>query len=220
MKKSILLPILILFFIQAMSQNRSRFGILKSTEDKCLACTNPSALTITKPSSDDEDDNYEEYGGSLNVGLGLGYYSYIAGAFPMVHVNYEFDVARNITLAPFMTVYSYRNYVVWGTSDFPSRSYYFKRTVIPVGIKGSYYFDELLNAGNKWDFYGGASLGFTLAKVTWEPDYYGLRTITRGIDPLYINLHAGTKYHLNNNSAVFFELSPAMSSLGVTLYLE
>ena len=55
----------------------------------------------------------DSYGGTLNIGLGVGgyygYYNYVGRSLPVFHLNYEFDVARNFTLAPFVTFLSYRN---------------------------------------------------------------------------------------------------------------
>ena len=47
--------------------------------------------------------------------------------------------------------------------------------VIPVGVKGTYYFDQLLGAGSKWDFYLSGSLGFAIVRSTWDDGYYGDR---------------------------------------------
>ena len=55
----------------------------------------------------------EGYGGSFNVGLGIGgysgYYGYVGHTLPVLSLNYEFDVAPSFTLAPFVSFYSYRN---------------------------------------------------------------------------------------------------------------
>ena len=91
----------------------------------------------------------EKYGNTLNLGFGIGgyygYYSYIGRSLPVFNINYELDIARNFTLAPFVTFYTYKDK-------------YYRETVIPIGAKGSYYFDNLLNAGSNWDFYLAGSL--------------------------------------------------------------
>jgi hypothetical protein len=85
------------------------------------------------------------YGHTLNLGLGIGgyscYYGYIGHTLPVFNINYEFDVANNFTLAPFVSFYSFRN-----------SKYYYNETVLPIGVKGTYYFDQLLNANSDWDF--------------------------------------------------------------------
>lgn len=50
----------------------------------------------------------ETYGKTFNIGLGLGYYG--VGSAPALHLNYEFDVFKNFTLAPFITLQSRRTY--------------------------------------------------------------------------------------------------------------
>lgn len=162
----------------------------------------------------------ESYGNTLNVGLGIGYYGYVGHSMPVLHANYELNVARNFTLAPFITVYSYRNYYYWGSSTSPYKNYYYRQTVIPIGVKGSYYFDQLLRAGSKWDFYLAASLGFAIRKTVWESGYYGEETIIRNESSgLYLDGHIGTEYHMNDNLGLFLDLSSGVSTFGLALHL-
>ena len=156
----------------------------------------------------------ERFGNTLNVGLGVGYYGYYYAA-PALSLNYEFDVFRNFTLAPFLGISSYRAYRYWGNPNYPYRDYYYRETTIPVGVKGSYYFDELLQATEKWDFYAALSLGFTFRTVQWERDYYGDRVVRNYSSPLYANLHIGTEYHFNDRAGLFLDLSTGFSTLGV-----
>src|SRR5688572_27190132 len=90
----------------------------------------------------------EKYGRTLNFGLGVGgysgYYSYVGRSLPVFNINYEIDVARNFTLAPFVSFYTFSG---------NRSSYSYHETVIPIGVKGAYYFDELFKANEKWDFY-------------------------------------------------------------------
>src|ERR1017187_9039394 len=51
----------------------------------------------------------EEFGNTLNVGLGGGYYGYVNHSTPVINLNYELDVTRNVTLARFITFLSYRD---------------------------------------------------------------------------------------------------------------
>jgi hypothetical protein len=175
-----------------------------------------SSQTTTVPSSG------ERYGHTLNIGLGVGgysgYYGYIHHSIPVVHLDYEFDVAKNFTLAPFLNFYSYSNSYYWGNAHYPERYYVYRETVVPVGVKGQYYFDGLLNAGPKWDFYGGASLGFAFVRSYWDNAYNGDRTVYGGAGPLFIDIHLGTEYHFNNRLGAFFDLSSGVSTLGIALH--
>ena len=58
-----------------------------------------------------KNNSSQQYGHTLNLGVGIGYYGYYHHAgrtLPVLDLNYEFDVARNFTLAPFVSLYSYR----------------------------------------------------------------------------------------------------------------
>ena len=153
----------------------------------------------------------ESFGNTLNLGVGIGYYGYIGRSTPVLHADFEFNVARNFTLAPFATVFSYIRY--------PHKDYYYRQTVIPVGVKGTYYFDELLNAGPKWDFYLAASAGFTIRKTTWEDGYPGgSKVFSPGLGPVYLDAHIGAEYHLNQSLGLFLDVSTGISTFGLAIH--
>ena len=165
-----------------------------------------------------ETSTGEKYGKTLNAGLGIGYYGYFGHTTPVIHADFEFDVAKNFTLAPFITYYSYQNYYYWGNPRYPYRDYYYRQTVIPIGVKGTYYFDQLLNAGSKWDFYLAASLGFAIRKTTWENGYYGETVVQNGSSGLYLDAHIGAEYHLTQKAGLFLDLSTGFSTFGVAIH--
>jgi hypothetical protein len=149
----------------------------------------------------------QKYGRTLNVGLGIGYYGYYHHAgrsLPVLSVNYELDVARNFTLAPFVTFYTYRN-----NDD------HYRESIVPIGVKGSYYFDQALHAGSDWDFYLAGSLGFAIVSSTWDDGYVG-ETYYQNVSPLFLDLHLGTEYHLSNSVGLFLDLSTGVSTLGLS----
>jgi hypothetical protein len=162
----------------------------------------------------------EKYGSTLNIGIGLGgfygygYFGYVAHSMPVLHADYEFDVARNFTLAPFISFYSYRN----GYYDNSNNRYYYHETVIPVGVKGTYYFDELFRAGPKWDFYAAGSLGFAIAHSYWDNGYTGNRNVYHGASPLFLDIHIGAEYHFNNRLGAFLDLSSGVSTIGLAIH--
>ncbi len=159
----------------------------------------------------------EKYGKTLNLGLGIGYYKYVNNSVPVVHLNYEIDVAKNFTLAPFLTYFSYTyNYGVGNPKNFGYYGYSYTETVIPIGIKGSYYFDEFLVASPKWDFYLAGSLGFTYRKRTWSNNYVGNSDVNSS--PLYLDLHLGTEYHMTEKLGLFLDLSSGVSTLGLGIH--
>jgi hypothetical protein len=147
------------------------------------------------------------YGHTLNLGLGVGYYGYYHHAgrsLPVLNVNYEFDVARNFTLAPFLTFYTYRN-----------DDAHYRESIIPVGVKGSYYLDKAFQAGSDWDFYLAGSIGFAIRNSTWDDGYSG-DTYYKDVSPLFLDLHLGAEYHLSSKVGLFLDLSTGVSTLGLS----
>src|SRR5687767_6988128 len=141
----------------------------------------------------------ETYGNSLNLGLGVagyaGYYRYVGHPLPVFHIDYELGVARNFSLAPFANMYTSSGRYYWGNDTYPADYYTYREVVIPVGIKGTYYFDALFQAGTKWDFYAAGSLGFSIVSRQWESGYYGDKNhFHRGV-PLFLDAHIGAEYH-------------------------
>ena len=147
----------------------------------------------------------EKFGSTLNAGFGVGYYGYTTHTVPFFHIDYEFDVIQNFTIAPFIDFYNYtdNNY---------------RQTVMPVGVKGSYYFDPLINAGPNWDFYLACSLGFAIRNTSWQPGYVGLENNTIGAAPLYLNFSIGTEYHLNKSLGALLEFSSSVSTIGIAIH--
>lgn len=192
---------------------------------KHFILTSALVLTLFLPSANAQvadnagSQGAESYGNTLNLGLGIGYYGYIGQTLPVVHANFEFNVARNFTLAPFITVYTYRKNYYWGNSSNPYKYYYYRQTVIPVGVKGTYYFDQLLHAGSKWDFYLAASLGFAIRKTVWESGYYGETNIEHSSSGLYLDGHIGAEYHLNNKIGLYLDMSSGISTIGLAVHL-
>ncbi len=156
----------------------------------------------------------ENHGNTLNLGLGIGgysgYYGYIGHSIPVLHADYEFNVSHNFTLAPFANFYTYTNNYNWN-----SNYYTYRETVIPIGGKATYYFDELLKANSKWDFYVAGSLGFAIVSRHWEAGYGGNTNYYRGGNSLFLDLHIGTEYHVSNRMGVFLDLSTGVSTIGL-----
>ncbi len=165
----------------------------------------------------------EKYGNTLNLGAGIGYNGYVGHSFPIGMINYEFDIARNFTLAPFVGIYSYRNYYYWGNPNKPYyddsyRLYSYRVTAVPVGVKGSYYFDQLFRANPKWDFYASGSVGFVFRTVTWENGYYGDEHVYQNASPLYLDAHVGAEYHMTEKAGLFLDLSTGVSTFGLAVH--
>ncbi len=170
-----------------------------------------------------QDKDYtEQYGHTLNVGVGIGgyagYYGYIGHTLPVIHLDYEFDVARSFTLAPFIDYYSFTDEYYWGDKNNPYQYYAYHETVVPIGVKGTYYFDRLLHAGPAWDFYLAGSLGFAIVSSSWQDGYYGDRNYYQAPSPLFLDLHIGTEYHISRKLGVFLDLSTGVSTIGLAIH--
>lgn len=165
----------------------------------------------------------EKFGNTLNLGAGIGYYGSVGHPLPVGMLNYEFDIARNFTLAPFVGFYSFQNEYYWGNPNVPKndpsyRLYSYRETAVPVGVKGTYYFDQLFHAGPKWDFYAAGSVGFVFRNVIWENGYYGDKHVYQTASPLYLDAHIGAEYHMTQKAGLFLDLSTGVSTFGLALH--
>ncbi|MDI1354168.1 MAG: hypothetical protein PSX36_04590 [bacterium] len=160
-----------------------------------------------------------KFGKTLNLGAGLGYGDYVGYAAPIIMLNMEFDIARNVTLAPFIGFYTYSNTYYWGNPNYPYRYYSYRETGVPLGVKGVYYFDELLHANPKWNFYAGASLGLAFHKRVWDEGYYGDKTIVHAESPFYASAHVGARYLFTTKFGLYLDLSTTFSTFGLSFRL-
>lgn len=164
----------------------------------------------------------ESYGKTLNLGVGLGgyygYYRYANNSLPIIHLDYELDVVKNFTLAPFVNIHTHRRGYYWGDNNHPSKTYYYRETGLALGVKGTYYFDNILQAGSKWDFYLAGSIGFMAIIARWDDGYYGDKNYYGRPRPLFLDLHIGAEYHINNRLGLFLDLSTGVSTFGLAFH--
>ncbi len=164
----------------------------------------------------------EQFGNTLNLGAGVagygGYYRYAGRSLATLNINYELNVAPSFTLAPFVSFYTFSSNYYWGNSNNPYRYYGYRESVIPVGLKGTLYFDNLLDASTKWDFYVAGSVGFAIIRSTWDNDYAGDKNYYHSGTPIFVDFHIGTEYHLNNRIGVYLDLSSGMSTIGLAIH--
>src|SRR5690349_3208925 len=164
----------------------------------------------------------ETHGGALNLGLGVGgysgYFNYVGRPLPVFHIDYEFDALKNFTVAPFINFYTYSDVYYWGDVNNPAHNYTYREIVVPAGIKGTYYFDDLLKASSKWDFYAAGSVGVSIVNKHWEAGYNGNTDHFSRARPLFMDVHAGAEYHFSNHLGVFLDLSTGVSTVGVAFH--
>ena len=172
-----------------------------------------------KDSKAQEPISGEKYGNTINLGIGIGYYGYVGYNTPVLHFDYEIGIIKNLTIAPSISVYQYHRDYYWGNKNYPYRYYTYTETVIPIGAKVTYYFDELLKANKKWDFYVASTLAFKIRKTVWESDYYGDKIVQNRSSALYVDMHVGAEYHMNNRAGLFLDLSTGVSTFGLAIHL-
>ncbi len=158
-------------------------------------------------------NSQESFGKTANIGLGIGHRNIYRASFPIVHFNYEFDVAKNFTLAPFVTLIHYRYYNNWKGNKYKYNSW-----TIPVGLRGSYYFDELFNLDSKFDIYGGGSVGFNIFRGRWDDDDYDGPDYNTGFSQLYLDLNIGAEFHINEKLGLILDLSTGISTFGIAIH--
>lgn len=170
----------------------------------------------------------EKYGKTLNLGVGATYYGYVGRPSPVIMLNYEIDLVKNVTLAPFIGFFTYTGYYnYWYGPGNPKKNYpyyyygydryKYTQTVIPFGVKGTYYFDDLLNANKKWDFYAALSLGFAIRSTRYEDGYYKDDNYVKRSN-VYADLHIGTEYHINETLGVYADASIGMLTVGLSVH--
>ena len=167
-------------------------------------------------------NGYEKYGSTFNIGIGIGgysgYYGYVGRSIPVIHIDYEFDVANNFTLAPFLNFYTFSNSYYYGNNNTPYANYTYTETDIPIGLKGTYYFDDLIGAGAHWDFYAAGSLGYSIVHQSWANGYTGDKNYYKAPGSLFLDFHIGTEYHISHRTGLFLDLSTGVSTIGLSFH--
>jgi len=129
----------------------------------------------------------------LNVGFGLN--SYYSGGNPL-SISFEHGITNEISAGGVL------DYMTYHYSSYNFRATY-------IGARGSYHFNKVFNINdNKWDVYGGLSLGYR--SITWDNGYnYNNGYYGSG---LVLGLHIGGKYYFSQKVGAFLELG----AMGIT----
>jgi len=162
----------------------------------------------------------ESYGKALNINTGIGYLSYIGNSRPVFHADFEFDMAENFTIAPFINLCSNNKIYYWRNKNSHNLFYCnYMETTVPMGVKGTYYFDQLLGARSDWDFYAAGSLVFAMVDSSFQMKYFGEKNVYHSANPCYFYVHIGAEYHMNNRTGLFLDLSSGVSAFGFAIQL-
>ncbi len=180
-------------------------------------CTYPVVLLLllfNNLESKGQENNTEPFGRSFNMGMGPGYFSTEILPAPFFTINYEYDILNNLTIAPFLGFVSYKG----DASVIASRYYYYWATILPFGIKTSYYLDQVLKIPCRWDVYIACSVGFTYINKTWDYGYPGIKGGIPGLREEYLHAHLGVEYHINRTTGLFVDLSTGVAVAGISLH--
>ncbi|MBC8112243.1 MAG: outer membrane beta-barrel protein, partial [Verrucomicrobia bacterium] len=127
-------------------------------------------------------------------------------------LSYERGITDQISIGGFLD-YSSTKY---GYTGFDG-----KLTILFVGARASYHFNEILDVKNdKVDLYGGVALGFR--SVSWkynDPIYDDLYSDPYSNGVLF-GVHAGARYMFANNIGGFAELGYGVSILKLGLAVK
>ena len=102
-------------------------------------------------------------------------------------------------------------------------SYKWKHTITGINARGSYHFNELLNAPSDWDFYAGASLGYYIWNTKYDGSGSSYVYNGSGSGGLGLSGHVGARYFVKDNLGITLELGGGSvlsgGTLGVTFIL-
>jgi len=158
---------------------------------------------------------YKEGSKTLKLGIGFGLSGVEGDAtIPPVSAGLQYGLTDKISIGG-LVAYSGSTYKF----GFLSSSYEWKYSYLIIGARGEYHF---LEPSNKFDAYGGLTLGYEIFSVTEPgnlPNYfsgYSAKSST-----LIYGFHVGGKYALSNSFGLFGELGYGISyvTVGVSIQL-
>lgn len=171
-------------------------------------------MLLSGINSNGQEKVHEPFGRTFNMGMGPSYYSSKILPSPFYSINYEYDIFNNITIAPFVGFASFRS----EPSIIASRYYYYRATILPFGIKTTYYLDNLLKIPCRWDVYIACSLGYTYINKKWDYGYPGINDKIPGIREEYLQAGIGIEYHISRNTGFFIDVSTNAATAGISLH--
>lgn len=160
--------------------------------------------------------SYNKGDNMLNIGIGVGSPFFGSGYSSSLPVNpslsFEHGVSDVISIGGQLSYASAKYSYDYGIYADASS---FKESATYVGLRGSYHFNEALQLDDKWDFYGGASLGYVIVSVSDYSGYGG----SASASALGFGLYGGGKYYFGEKMALYSELgyqSLALLNVGIS----
>jgi hypothetical protein len=135
----------------------------------------------------------------LNVGIGVN--SYYSGGIPF-GASYEYGVTDAISVGAGLDYLSH---------SYKGSGYNYGFSILYIGARGSYHFNELLNLSvEELDLYGGANLGFRSFK--WKDDFNNSTLGNSYGNGVYVGIHIGARYYFAPSIGAFLEVGAGGSS--------
>ncbi|MDN5203865.1 hypothetical protein QQ008_20910 [Fulvivirgaceae bacterium BMA10] len=99
-----------------------------------------------------------------------------------------------------------------------------KHTIVGIGARGNYHFNELLGVSDEWDFYAGATLGYYVWNTKAQSGFLDDDIYTgSGSGGLGLGIQIGGRYFFNDKFAVNLEYGGgsvlSSGTLGLTIML-
>ncbi len=142
--------------------------------------------------------SYQQGDKLLNVGVGLGTYG--AGGLGLGG-SFEYGIHEAISVGVLGGYSGRSNYLGSNT----------RWSVLTIGARGSYHFNELLNLDNdQIDLYAGLGLGYR--NISWNYNGIGLGDGYGAGGILFLG-HIGGKYYFQPNLGIFAELGSGFGTL-------
>ncbi len=138
-----------------------------------------------------------------NYGLGGYYNSYSAS--PALSLSVDYNLTDNISLG---------GYLGYQSISYKHGTYKDRRSNTGFGARGIFHATEVLNDAfssnidsEKWDFYGGVSLGYEIYTYRYDDNYAGVRYDYSGSTGGFVaGIVLGTRYMFTPKIGAFAEL--------------
>ncbi len=164
-----------------------------------------AGIAQSKSSSFNNGDNL------INLGFGIGSPYFGSGYKASLPINPSFSYEKGVS--DVISVGGQLSYASSKFDDSFNNDYNFKEHAVYIGARGSYHFNQLLQLDNKFDLYGGASLGYVTVSVSDNTGSLGATGSGLGL-----GLFGGGKYYFSQGTAIYAELgyqSLALLNVGI-----
>lgn len=164
--------------------------------------------------------------GDRMIGVGIGFFNQIRPSgfttnLPPIQLQYEHGLFDNFTLSG-LVGFSTSSFIDKGYRTIPFSPYVYEYqeyewnvTNIVIGLKGTYYFDELIDLPDNLVPYGSLMLAHNIVSenVTMRA---GSEFLNPSLDPVnqsesFVGLVVGAKYFLGDNLSIYGEFGKSIA---------